>query len=66
MSKVHIKLHDELDYLIHVSEVEHPLKKVYFWGSRAFEKVGKRRYREVTFGIILDTDDRSFRTSRDG
>ena len=61
--KVNINLHDRLDYLIHTTEVEHPLKKFYIWGPRAFEKVGKRRYRETTFGVILDTQ--RFRTRLD-
>lgn len=61
--KININLHDQLDYLIHTTEVEHPLKKFYIWGSEAFEKVGKRRYRETTFGIINDTQRLGFKTN---
>lgn len=60
--KVRIKLYDQLDYLIHTAEVEHPLKKFYIWGPKAFEKVGKRRYRETTFGVIHDTQRSGFKT----
>ncbi len=60
--EVNINLYCQLDYLVHTAKVESPLKKVYVWGKRAFQKVGKRKYREVSFGIITDTVELGFKS----
>ena len=59
--KVVIHLHDELDYLIHMTVVEHPLTYIVIWGNRAFVKVGRRRYRQKSMKIINDTDSQAFK-----
>lgn len=56
-----IKIYDSLGFLLHITEMEHPLTKVLVWGSKVFIKAGKRQYRQVAHRVLADTSDESLR-----